>query len=248
MQSEIRQGEALSSLFAMQSDLFDAVITDPPYCSGSMTIAGRAADPAEKYCQNGDAQGRPSFAGDNRDQRSFAFWCSMWLTECWRVAKPGAYCLAFTDWRQLPTMTDAIQAGGWTWRGIIAWDKTEGSRSPNTNYFRHQCEYVVWGSKGAFTRPPAAGLGPWPGCFRVKVRQSDKHHMTGKPTELMRSLVQCCPIGGKVLDPFAGSGTTIVAAAEEGRIGIGIEQSPEYIAIARRRLAEAIQRPLRLVA
>ena len=47
------------------------------------------------------------------------------------------------------------------------------------------------------------------------------------------------PDGGVVLDPFAGSGTTLVAAILEGRRYIGVEMNPEYVAIAKGRCAAA---------
>ena len=46
-------------------------------------------------------------------------------------------------------------------------------------------------------------------------------------------------IPGTVLDPFAGSGTTLAVAAEQGRSGIGCELNPEYIALAKKRIREA---------
>ena len=64
------------------------------------------------------------------------------------------------------------------------------------------------------------------------------HHPTVKPLKLMRCLVRLVtPPGGVVLDPFAGSGTTLLAAKEEGFQYIGIELEPEYIEIAEARLA-----------
>ena len=68
----------------------------------------------------------------------------------------------------------------------------------------------------------------------------ENKHPTVKPLALMRYLVRLVtPPGGLVLDPFAGSGTTIVATVEEGFSGIGIELNPEYCEIARRRIDEA---------
>lgn len=62
-------------------------------------------------------------------------------------------------------------------------------------------------------------------------------HCTVKPTELMKWLVKLVtPEGGVVLDPFAGSGTTLVACKELGRSCIGIEREPEYVEIIKRRL------------
>jgi DNA modification methylase len=69
-------------------------------------------------------------------------------------------------------------------------------------------------------------------------------HPNQKPLALMRWLVAKLP-GGTVLDPFVGSGTTLLACHHEGRLGVGIERNVSYCAIARRRLAEAeAQMPL----
>lgn len=213
---------------------YDAVITDPPYCSGGTTAGERRRSPEDKYSQDGELRGRPSFGGDLKDQRSFTWWCQQWLIDCRRLLKDGGYCLVFIDWRQLPALTDAFQAADLTWRGILAWDKGAGARAPHKGYFRHQCEYVVWGTKGAC--PQATHAGPFNGCYSVSVRKADKFHLTGKPTELLKELVQVVPPGSRILDPFAGSGTTLVAAQELGRQADGIERELPYCEIARDRL------------
>ena len=70
-------------------------------------------------------------------------------------------------------------------------------------------------------------------------------HPTVKPVDLMRWLVRLVtPIGGLVLDPFLGSGTTGVAALEEGCRFIGIEREAEYVAIARARIEAAARAPM----
>lgn len=60
--------------------------------------------------------------------------------------------------------------------------------------------------------------------------------MTGKPTDLMRQLVRICEQGGRILDPFAGSGTTLVAADAEGYGRTGIEMTTHYHTVAMSRL------------
>jgi site-specific DNA-methyltransferase (adenine-specific) len=63
------------------------------------------------------------------------------------------------------------------------------------------------------------------------------HHPTVKPIALMSWLIKLiAPSGGIVLDPFMGSGTTGVAAAQEGRFFIGIERESEYLEIAKARI------------
>lgn len=63
-------------------------------------------------------------------------------------------------------------------------------------------------------------------------------HPTQKPLELIeRMVLASCPPGGTVLDPFAGSGTTALACARQGRDFIGYEINPDYCAITRERLS-----------
>uniref|UniRef100_UPI0018FFF114 DNA-methyltransferase n=1 Tax=Xanthomonas fragariae TaxID=48664 RepID=UPI0018FFF114 len=139
--------------------------------------------------------------------------------------------------RQLPLTTDALQIAGFTWRGITVWDKTEGVR-PQLGRFRNQAEYIVWGSKGNMPLDRRAPV--LPGVIRQSVRKADKHHLTGKPTELMRQLVRICEAGGHVLDPFAGSGTTLLAAELEGLKWTGIELTQHYTEISSGRLLSIV--------
>ncbi|WP_018609425.1 DNA-methyltransferase [Uliginosibacterium gangwonense] len=229
----LQQGDCLKFLAALPDHSADALITDPPYSSGGLHISAKQAVTSKKYLGSNGAS-YPEFLGDHRDQRSHLHWSLLWLSECYRVLKPGAPVCLFSDWRQLPTTTDALQGAGFLWRGITVWDKTEGVR-PQPGRFRQQAEYVVWGSKGDM--PLQRGVGVLPGVYRVSIKAADKHHTTGKPTELMRSLVKICQPGGVILDPFAGSGTTLVAAAQEGYQWLGCELSAEYAQVARQRLA-----------
>jgi site-specific DNA-methyltransferase (adenine-specific) len=74
------------------------------------------------------------------------------------------------------------------------------------------------------------------------VKPSTNHHPTVKPVALMRWLVRLVtPPGGTVLDPFLGSGTTGIAAVQEGMTFIGCEQDESYLNIARSRINHAIQ-------
>jgi len=65
----------------------------------------------------------PPMLGDGKGQRVFTAWAMLWLSECWRIAKLGAPLMMFTDWRQLPAMTDAMQGAGWFWLGIVVWNR-----------------------------------------------------------------------------------------------------------------------------
>ncbi len=230
--NKIIQGDCLCVLQELPDDSVDAVITDPPYSSGGTHQSTRNQSTTTKYQLTGTKKKYFDFYHDNKDQRSFGYWCIFWLSECFRVTKPGGIVCVFTDWRQLPTTTDAVQSAGWLWQGIYAWDKTEAAR-PKKGYFRSQCEYVVWGSKGRLKSE-----GPClPGVSRKSVVAKEKFHLTGKPVQVMRDIVKIAHREESIiLDPFAGSGSTCVAAFQENKDFIGIELSPDYCAVARERI------------
>jgi site-specific DNA-methyltransferase (adenine-specific) len=220
------------ALRSLQASLVDAVITDPPYSSGGMVRGDRTGSVRAKYQQSEVAKWSklPEFGGDTRDQRAYGYWCTLWLAECLRIAKPGAVCCVFTDWRQLPVTTDALQAAGWVWRGVVVWDKTPAAR-PALGRFASQSEFVAWGSKGPLQED--RGIGCLPGVIvhpPLYEGRDDKEHIAQKPIDVMRRLVAICPSGGTVLDPF-----------------IGIEQDPHFAEVAARRLAQSVL-PLSLAA
>lgn len=234
---QIITGDALQVLPTIPAGSVDAVVTDPPYSSGGQFRGDRMQDTRRKY-QSSDVQvEHAKFMGDNRDQRGWAYWCALWLGECLRVTKPGGILCMFTDWRQLPTATDVLQSGGWVYRGIVVWDKVVARPQPGR--FRAQAEYVVWGTNGP--RELSFDSDCYiDGVLRVTTTPpAEREHSTQKPVELLQEIVRVVPEGAVVLDPFAGSGTSLVAAVMSGRHGIGIELSPEYADIARRRCREA---------
>lgn len=212
-----------------------AVITDPPYSSGGAFRGDRMQSTSSKYVSTGTLAYRPDFAGDNRDQRSFLAWCALWMNAARRACDPGAPIAAFIDWRQLPTMSDAVQAGGWTWRGIAVWSKKYGR--PNPAGFSSACEYVVWGTNG-----PATEQDNYPaGVFECQTPPANERtHIAQKPEPVMRWVMGVARPGTVVLDPFMGSGTTLRAAKDVGCRAIGIEVDERYCEIAARRCAQEV--------
>lgn len=236
MNWSLKQGDAFGLLRDLEDASIDALITDMPYSSGGQFKGDRSSSARTKYQRsNVEAENEAiDFTGDNRDQRGFLAWATLWLTEAFRVLKTGAPVALFTDWRQLPIMTDAIQAGGFIWRGIVPWNKP--NPRPRKGALAQGSEFVVWGTKGACASEGAChGLKPW---LYAPPHYTKRVHLTEKPVELLRELVKLCPPGGVVLDPFAGSGATGVAALLEGRRFLGVELSHEYHAIAKARLEE----------
>ncbi|MFF4529463.1 DNA-methyltransferase [Streptomyces sp. NPDC001407] len=238
MPFSLHQGDALSVLASLPDDSVDAVITDPPYNSGGRTAKERTSRTArQKYVSGDAAHVLSDFPGENMDQRSFTFWLTQILTEAHRVTRPSGTLLLFTDWRQAGSMSDALQAGGWTWRGTLAWHKPQAR--PQRGRFTQNCEFIHWASKGAVDaeRNPVY----LPGMYSASQPRKDRKHITQKPVEVMRELVKICPPGGTILDFCAGSGSTGVAALLEGYDFIGIEKTEHYAQIATERLAETLR-------
>lgn len=229
-------GDTLSIVRAFKPGVFDAVITDPPYASGGASQTARNRSTTEKYSSLRGDKALPDFDSDQMDQRSWTRWMCEWLQVVRAACKPGAPICLFIDWRQLPSMTDALQWAGWTWRGIAVWDKPSGR--PQRGRFRQQAEFIVWGSNGKM--PLERNVGCLPGVFR-QANPANRIHVTEKPLQLMRDVVQICTPGGRILDPFAGSGTTVLAAVQEGYEAVGIELTDAYFQLGTQRVKQVLE-------
>jgi len=211
-----------------------AVVTDPPYSSGGAFRGDRAMSTVSKYVNSSTEAYRPDFAGDNRDQRAFQAWCSMWLNAARRASTPGAILVSFIDWRQLPTLTDAVQAGGWTWRNLGTWWKP-GIRMQR-GAFSGSAEYVVYATNGPVVTDFDGAVQNVFKCAPV----GDKEHIAEKPASVLRWVMQVVPPTSLVLDPFMGSGSTLRAAKDCGHRAIGIDVDERYCEIAARRMCQEV--------
>ena len=231
----ILHGDTLSLLRSFQPGSFDALITDPPYASGGSKPCEKTRTTNQKYSSMDKDSALPDFDGDQKDQRSWTRWMAEWLSDARKVCKPGAPICLFIDWRQYPSITDALQWAGWIWRGCAVWDKL--TCRPQKGRFRQQSEYIIWGSNGSL--PIDRPVGCLPGVFRYANPQN-RIHVTEKPLQLMRDLVKICVPSGRILDPFCGAGTTILAARLEGYEAVGIEVTDAYYKLGSDRVKFAL--------
>jgi site-specific DNA-methyltransferase (adenine-specific) len=150
------------------------------------------------------------------------------------------WALVFCQVEAVATWRDALLAGGLTYRRAVAWVKRDaqpqlsGDR-PGMGYESIVCAHAKgrsrWnggGKRGVYETVRASTCEGGPSL-----------HMTEKPMPLMTALVHDFTDPGEtILDPFAGSGTTLVAAKRLGRKAIGIEINEAYCEIAARRLSQ----------
>lgn len=240
----IWHGEALDVLGRFDAATFDALLVDPPYSSGGMFRSDRMTDPAVKYrgwSHSPDETRKPiaqygSFGGDCRDQLTWVKWCAAWGSETLRVSIPSAVAFHFTDYRQLPATCEGLQLAGWTWQGINVWNKGVGR--PMKGRPRNHLEYVVWATNGAHKGPEDDYPSALIDC--PTVGRNERQHVTQKPVALLSELLRIVESPTHVLDPFVGSGSTLVAAKSLGLKATGIEQDERYCEIAASRLTQGV--------
>ncbi len=131
--------------------------------------------------------------------------------------------MCFIDYRNLACIVDAIQIAGWDFDGIIPWIKPRGR--PRLGWFQtSRSEFVVIGRKGSNDREHRK-CGP---AWLEDSAPSKRIHPTQKPIDVFKELIAFRPDWQRILDPFGGSATAILAAEQLGREAVAIEKSEHY--------------------
>lgn len=202
----------------------DLILSDPPY---RLTAGGNTT---------GEMKG--IFARDRYDNSGDLFamveWADMGPLMC-AAAAPDADCIIMTVDRQEAEARRAFEAAGFGFHRLLVWDKV--TATPN-RWFMPNCEFALYLYKGrarTISYPATKQL--------IRCPQKDvTQHPTEKPVALFQSwIVNCCPPGGLVLDPFMGSGSAMVAALRAGRCGIGIEVERRWFDVACQRVEDALR-------
>lgn len=218
-------GDAIGIMLALDLDAkiqADAIVTDPPYSSGGALRSDRLRSVVAKYEQSQTKRSLPTFEGDHRDQRGYLGWSHLWMSMARAILRPGGDLLSFIDWRQMPTLSDALQSAGFIWKGVGVWHKKFGR--PQKGTFSGGHELVLHGVNGA--RESVERYAP---AVFTESTPANKIHLSQKPLAVMQWLLSLTPHDGLIVDPFAGSGTTLVAAKASGRKAIGIEADEQHL-------------------
>tara|TARA_B100001123_G_scaffold379530_1_gene448533 strand:+ start:933 stop:1682 length:750 start_codon:yes stop_codon:yes gene_type:complete len=223
---QILEGDCRERLRELPDESIASVICDPPY---------GIASPSKVVKRGAPASQKSRFEAFDLD------WDRVlpldWIAPAARVLALGGAFLAFTDTKRTGDLWSAMEAAGLRPLQCVYWVKANPPPHPRKN-FQSAIEAAVYARKpGASPYWDGGGATPNYMIAPIAGGLDRTAHPTQKPLALMRWLVRLLtPPDGVVLDPFAGSGTTLAAAALEQRSAIGIELSPEYAAIARARL------------
>jgi site-specific DNA-methyltransferase (adenine-specific) len=220
-------GDALDVLPQIEARSVDVVLTDPPYSSGGRRESARSL----RKSMNRATSDEDWIAGDAMSTTGFVWTMRALAARMRPTLKIGAHVLAFIDWRMHGHLALAFESADLRQHATLVWNKTHfGMGSP----FRNQHEWIVhfsWGTPAKPQRRDVANVLSYP-----PVRRG--HHPTEKPGPLLETLLSVvAPPGATVFDPFAGSGSTLLAARALGRRSIGVEIDERYCEVIATRLS-----------
>jgi len=206
--NNIIHGDCTKVMKAMPPESIDLIVTDPPYLVSYTSRDGK------------------SFLND--DPRD-SWWVKPASAEMYRLLKPGGFLISFYGVFQVEKFMTAWKAAGFRPVGHFVFVKKYASSEYFTK-MRHENAYLL-----AKQHPPLQVMPP------EDVREwrytGNTLHPTEKDPVMLAELIQSYSrVGNIVLDPFCGSGSTLVAAKALGRMYIGIELDATYAEAARQRI------------
>lgn len=208
----VHRADCMEALRQLPDACVDAVVTDPPYFL-----------PATHYCT------RTRFPRSLSDLSMVEHFYRDVFAQARRVLRETGVFYVFCDGQSYPIFFCLLYPLA---RRVIqlVWDKMV---SVNGYTWRHQHEVIAFAEMDE-TRAVPTGDGDILKCRAVPMEE--RLHPAEKPVALLRQLIRkSVPRGGAVLDPFSGSGTTIIAAEQEGCVGLGFETDERYVGLSNER-------------
>ena len=220
-------GNCLDIMPRLKEQSIDLIVTDPPY---TRTKRGKSCRPNWMPDNMGDSV----FEGQIPDAET-------WVGECFRILKPDTHFYTFTNTNDIQQYLNSATSVGFKLHNIISMIKD--TLMPNRWYCK-QTELILFFRKGN-----AKPINDYASRDNVQVvmpkQSSGKLHITQKPLNYIAKLVTNSSQPNEIVfDPFMGSGTTGVAATENDRRFIGVEQNVKYCNVAEYRIRQ--KRPRKL--
>ncbi len=243
--SQLVLGDVFEVSTLLDDESVDCVWTDPPYLlsnDGITCINGRMV-------KVNKGEWDRSRGVDLDHQFNLG-----WIAACFRVLRPGGTIWVSGTLHCYPSVGLALQQVGFTLLNDIVWEKPAPPPNLSRRRFTHSTEILLWAAKPAAKRR----LGHTFNYGEMRAENGGKQmknvwkmsppsraekllgkHPTQKPVALVERCLRASTSPGElVFDPFAGSGTTGIAALRTGRRFLGCEMDAGYADLASRRLAE----------
>jgi site-specific DNA-methyltransferase (adenine-specific) len=204
--NRVVNGDCTEVMRQMASGSVDFILTDPPYL-----VNYRARD------------GQTVANDDNAD------WLEPAFREMHRVLKDGSFCISFYGWNKVDLFMHAWRKAGFRIVGHLVFPKAYAS-SVRFLKSQHEQAYLLAKGDAALPAMPLSDVVDWS-------YTGNRLHPTQKPVSILKPFIDTfCQPGGVVLDPFCGSGSTLVAASASRRDYIGIELEDRHCRTAQLRL------------
>ncbi len=200
-------GDCAEELARIPNGIIDLVVTDPPYIA--------------RYKDRTDRR----VLGDDNWR-----WIAPSFSQIYRVLKSDSYCVSFYGWQHVEKLMTTWKQIGFYPVAHLVWQKRYPSKQGVVGYMHEQAFVLAMGrpANPAFRLPDVL---PWE-------YSGNKLHPTEKAVSVIKPLIRAfSKQGGIVLDPFCGSGSTLLAARESGRRYIGIEKDLRVFEVLRTRLS-----------
>jgi len=209
LQNTIAHADCLQFLPQIETRSVNFILTDPPYITRYKSRDGRTVPNDDN-----DAWLKPAFA------------------EMYRVLARDSFAVSFYGWPQADKFMQAYRAAGFRVVGHFTFPKRYASRTRYVRY-QHEAAHLLVKGNPPYPDSPISDV--------IKWRYSgNKFHPTQKSLSILKPLITAfSKPGDTVLDCFAGSGSTLLAARKLGRNYIGIELDATYHAVAKMRLETA---------
>jgi len=202
----IINSDCLDALPQLPSNSVQLVLTDPPYITRYKSRDGRVV------------------ANDDNDA-----WLKPAFAETYRVLDHNSFCVSFYGCPHADKFLTAFRTAGFRVVGHFTFPKRYTSATKYLRY-QHECAYLLAKGYPPEPRDTIGDVIDW-------TYSGNKLHPTQKPLPVLLPIIETFSTASDtVLDPFAGSGSTLVAAKTLGRNYIGVEIDRDYHAIATRRL------------
>lgn len=217
--------DAIDFMRSMQPESVDMVFTDPPYRvhSGGTEHSKRRGQFKMHYDNS------QLFAHND---------CAIadYLPLLYTVLKPGSHCYVMTNNLNLRELLNRGAECGFHFHNLLRWDKSNVTAN---RWYMKDCEHIVF-----FGKPPAKPInhcGSKQGFKVANIPGSQRIHPTEKPIDLVQHYIENSSAPGDlVFDPFAGSGSTALAAIKTGRRWISCEIDPTFYLAASLRIGEVL--------
>ena len=235
-------GDCMDLLRQIEDKSVNAIFADPPYFLSNGGISCQSGKVVCVDKGDWDKGGTPEHISEFNRQ---------WLSLCREKLKDNGSIWISGTYHNIFSVATILTELGYKILNVVTWQKSDPPPNISCRYFTFSTEYIIWARKSAKVphvfnyermkqmngnkqmtdvwKIPAVGL--W--------EKTCGKHPTQKPLRLLyRIVLACTNEGDTILDPFAGSCTTGIAANLLGRKFIGIDESEEYLQLGLRRRQE----------